>query len=449
MPNIGDKLKGKYWSGENYGWQSKATHDKLKQEGKFRAGTQEIDRVVSSGMQWATQNVPGVVNAVSSGLKTVGGAVGFAAQKLEESSPVGEAIVKGTKGALDLYDQGVEFVSEKTNIDKRLVGLAGDVAIGAATGGAAKAAQLTAKTAIPLAQQSQRLQKAAKAGKWIPEMEAPLTLRQAAENAGVPFVKAQDRNIGAASRLQMQRSPWAQKLIQGTIEPADLDTAAVQSLDPKYMTWSPLELINEGGQIRLRQAARKERQMLELYSSAKFGDTVAQRKLYDIAGRPLDADDPSPILYGRSYSSRKKLFDALGVDEKDWKGKQLHHDFGNKDAAETMLAQGLGTDPVVQINLSAHQKKIGLEGGRGIDNMVLSEILPHNQFHQFIKDLGLEGKAGKNADVALGDLANATGVGVNDLFEMLTTYAERTKPFFHKKYKEFGGMTPLKDLRKA
>lgn len=142
MPNIGDKLKGKYWSGENYGWQSKATHDKLKQEGKFRAGTQEIDRVVSSGMQWATQNVPGVVNAVSSGLKTVGGAVGFAAQKLEESSPVGEALVKGTKGALDLYDQGVEFVSEKTNIDKRLVGLAGDVAISAAGGAAFKGAKV-------------------------------------------------------------------------------------------------------------------------------------------------------------------------------------------------------------------------------------------------------------------------------------------------------------------
>ena len=59
MPNIGDKQKDKYWSGENYGWQSKATHDKLKQEGKFRAGTQEIDRVVSSGMNWATQNMPG------------------------------------------------------------------------------------------------------------------------------------------------------------------------------------------------------------------------------------------------------------------------------------------------------------------------------------------------------------------------------------------------------
>jgi len=140
MPNIGDKQKDKYWSGENYGWQSKATHDKLKQEGKFRAGTQEIDRVVSSGMNWATQNLPGVVSAVSSGLQTVGSAVTFTAQKIKESSPVGEAVVKGVGSALDLYDQGVEFVSEKTNIDKRLVGLAGDVAIGAATSGAFTAA---------------------------------------------------------------------------------------------------------------------------------------------------------------------------------------------------------------------------------------------------------------------------------------------------------------------
>ena len=147
MPNIGDKQKDKYWSGENYGWQSKATHDKLKQEGKFRAGTQEIDRVVSSGMNWATQNMPGVVSAVSSGLQAVGGAVTFTAQKIKESSPVGEAVVKGVGSALDLYDQGVEFVSEKTNIDKRLVGLAGDAAIGAATGGAFTAAYKSVGTA--------------------------------------------------------------------------------------------------------------------------------------------------------------------------------------------------------------------------------------------------------------------------------------------------------------
>jgi len=449
MPyHIGDKLNGKYWSGDNYGWQSEDTHKKLKQEGKFRAGTQSIDRAVSSGMRWANDNAKPVVNGINGALKAVAGGVSYVRKELDKSS-VGRAVNDGVDGAMTAYDNGIEYVSEKTNIDKRIIGLAGDVAISAATGGAAKATQLAVRTAVPLAKQSKRLTEAAKEGKWIPEMEAPLTLRQAAENAGVPFIKAEDRNIGAASRLQMQRSPWAKKLIEGSIKPADLDTAAVQTLDSKYMAWSPLELINEQGQIRLRQAARRERQMMELYSSAKYGDTAAQRKLYDIAGRPLDADNPSPMLYGRSESSRRKIFDALGIDEKDWKGKQLHHDFGNKDAAETMLAQGLGTDPVIQINLSAHQKNLGIEGGRGIDNMVLSEVLPHKQFHQFIKDLGFEGKAGKNADVALGDLANAVGVEANDLFEMLTVYANKTRPFFHNKYKEVGGMTPLKPLRKT
>ena len=444
MPyHIGDKLNGKYYSGDNYGFQSKESHEKLKQEGKYRAGTQAVDRAVSSGMEMANTYAKPVVNGIHGVLKTTAGVIGYVRKSLDDNG-LG-AINDAADAVGNAYDQGVEYVSEKTNIDKRVVGLATDVAIGAATGSAG----LAVKTAVPLVKQSRRIKKAAKAGQWIPEMEAPMTLRQAAENAGVPFVKPETRNIGAASRLQMERSPWAKKLIEGKLTPADLDTAAVQALDPKFMTWSPLELVSENGQIRLRQQARKERQMLEQYSSARFGDTVAQRKLYDIAGRPLDADNPSPILYGRSYGSRKKLFDALGIEEKDWKGKQLHHDFGNKDAAETMLAQGLGTDPVVQINLSSHQKKLGLEGGRGIDNMVLSEILPHNQFHQFIKDLGLEGKAGKNADVALGDLANATGVGVNDLFEMLTAYSERTKPFFHGKYKELGGMTPLKALRKA
>lgn len=444
MPyQIGDKLNGKRWSGENYGFQSEESHNQLKKNGKFRKGTQEIDRVVSSGMKWANDNAKPVVNGINGVLKSTAGAIGYVRKSLDNS---GLGVVnKVADGVGAAYDNTVEYISKKTDIDKRVVGFATDLALTATTG----STHLAIKTATPLVKQANRIKQAEKAGQWIPAMEAPMTLRQAAENAGVPFLKPETRNIGAASRLQMERSPWAKKLIQGTLSPEDLETPAVQSLDPKFMTWSPVQLINENGQIRLKQAARKERQMLQLYSSAKYGDSVAQRKLYDLAGRPLDADSPSPILYGRSYNSKKKLFDALGIEEKDWKGKHLHHDFGNKDAAETMLAQGLGTDPVIQINLSAHQKKIGLEGGRGIDNMVLSEILPHNMFHKFIKDLGLEGKAGKNADVALGDLANAAGIGVNDLFELLTSYAERTKPFFHSKYKELGGMTSLKALRNA
>jgi hypothetical protein len=57
MPAIGTKsvLNGKpvRWSGENYGWQSFGSHDKLKREGKFKLGAQLLDRLGN-----AIQNSP-------------------------------------------------------------------------------------------------------------------------------------------------------------------------------------------------------------------------------------------------------------------------------------------------------------------------------------------------------------------------------------------------------
>lgn len=156
MPyNIGDKLNNKYWSGENYGWQSKATHEKLKEEGKFRLGTQAIDRVVSSGMDWATQNIPGVVSAVNTGLKTVGGVVNFTAEQLNKSA-AGRAVVSTAGAALEAYDQALETVSEVTNIDKRVVGLTTDIAVGAVTGGSGTAAKLSTQAATGVAKTVKR-----------------------------------------------------------------------------------------------------------------------------------------------------------------------------------------------------------------------------------------------------------------------------------------------------
>lgn len=156
MPyNIGDKLNNKYWSGENYGWQSKATHEKLKEEGKFRLGTQAIDRVVSSGMNWATQNLPGVVSAVNTGLKTVGGVVNFTAEQLNKSA-TGRAVVSTVGTALETYDQALEAVSEATNIDKRVVGLTTDLAVGAVTGGSGTAAKLSTQAATGVAKTVKR-----------------------------------------------------------------------------------------------------------------------------------------------------------------------------------------------------------------------------------------------------------------------------------------------------
>lgn len=51
-PQIGQRarLNGKdvVWSGQNYGWQSPTSHNKLEDQGKFKLGTQAIDRAIAS-----------------------------------------------------------------------------------------------------------------------------------------------------------------------------------------------------------------------------------------------------------------------------------------------------------------------------------------------------------------------------------------------------------------
>ena len=146
MPyNIGDKLNGKYYSGENYGFQSKESHEKLKKEGKYRAGTQAIDRAVSSGMEMANTYAKPVVNGIHGVLKTVSGTIGYIRKTLDDN---GLGVINDAADAVgNAYDQGVEYVSEKTNIDKRIVGFATDAAISAATGGAFTAAYKSVGTA--------------------------------------------------------------------------------------------------------------------------------------------------------------------------------------------------------------------------------------------------------------------------------------------------------------
>ena len=146
MPyNIGDKLNGKYYSGENYGFQSKESHEKLKKEGKYRNGTQAIDRAVSSGMEMANTYAKPLVNGINGALKAVAGGIGYVRKTLDDN---GLGVINDAADAVgNAYDQSVEFISEKTNLDKRIVGFATDAAISAATGGAFTAAYKSVGTA--------------------------------------------------------------------------------------------------------------------------------------------------------------------------------------------------------------------------------------------------------------------------------------------------------------
>jgi hypothetical protein len=124
---IGTVLNGKVWSGENYGWQSRATHNKLKEQGKFRVGTQALDRVGSSLKRLLPAPIKQAAKAVQSHMAENDRRV--AAR--DAQTPVGRYFINPTKAVTQapakVQQSLVNKASEVTNIDPRIVGVAAEV----------------------------------------------------------------------------------------------------------------------------------------------------------------------------------------------------------------------------------------------------------------------------------------------------------------------------------
>ena len=101
-----------YWSGENYGWQSKGSYDKLESQGQFRRGEDQAQRV-NSDIGGAIQGLLG-----EEGTRRLGLAIQTAGDLYEQHTP------QPIKDALGAAGSGLQatnqFVSEKTNIGPTL-----------------------------------------------------------------------------------------------------------------------------------------------------------------------------------------------------------------------------------------------------------------------------------------------------------------------------------------
>ena len=118
----------KFWSGENYGWQSKEQHDKLKKEGKFKFGAQALDRIQSSA-----------VNAIG-GENLTKMAQGFSSvseplSKVLKFNPQLYGLYKAQEGVGELTSQASGAVSDALNVDKRITDTAAVAAEAFLTGG--------------------------------------------------------------------------------------------------------------------------------------------------------------------------------------------------------------------------------------------------------------------------------------------------------------------------
>ena len=109
---IGTVKDGKLWSGQNYGWQSKESYQKLQDQGEFRAGHIALSRL-GSDLNYAYNQAPSEVhNAVNTVVNT--------ASTLYEGIPpiIKNPLETGLKVAGDVN----EAVSKTTNISQIITG---------------------------------------------------------------------------------------------------------------------------------------------------------------------------------------------------------------------------------------------------------------------------------------------------------------------------------------
>jgi hypothetical protein len=126
------------WSGQNYGWQSPATHKKLADQGKFRVGTQALDRLASSANRALEKHAPGVKKH----FENVAADQQRSAQRQDKQirQTAGNRVANAVQQ--DATGKVLDKASKATNVDRRIVGAtaaAAQAAIGkAALKGGAK-----------------------------------------------------------------------------------------------------------------------------------------------------------------------------------------------------------------------------------------------------------------------------------------------------------------------
>ena len=156
-----------------------------------------------------------------------------------------------------------------------------------------------------------------------------------------------------------------------------------------------------------------------------------QRKFYDdLSENPLEAFKQ---IYDPNNPIRKLLqkgFNSLA-------GKEWHHIFGNKDAAEFFLT-AVAQDPYIAVNLFHYMKKLKLSTSGVPDNIALMKLKQHRGkgvgWHTRSKDLGLEGKGLKPGDASFPDWAHEVSKGildgstdVNEIFSFIELYSRLNK----------------------
>ena len=274
-----------------------------------------------------------------------------------------------------------------------------------------------------------------------------------AMKAGNLNLQASLRSIGADKVLPGGERNAALKSLVQTNAPSKqiagfLKEGPAKYLSPKYLDgrkgyYNAQRLSNN--KPLLNNIVEKHDEVLALHNKYKASPNINnQRILYDTIAKNYFSD--APLVYGKK-PVRDKLVEASHWISKD----EWHHIFGNKEAGEFLLT-AVAQDPLIGINLHKHMKKLGITSSGVADNIAVMKETGHNNFHEFLKKMGMQEIYGRKAAATfedygqeinkamtqgitygpkMGDLAGKVVPPdpslVNELFGMLDIYAKQNK----------------------
>lgn len=198
---------------------------------------------------------------------------------------------------------------------------------------------------------------------------------------------------------------------------------------------------NKGGWLdtMIEKAEAFKRGMREFRQKKR---ATTQRRMYDeYTENPLN---PDKQLYDPTNPVRKAVTKAFNTVV----GKEWHHIFGNKEAAEFMLSR-VAQDPYIAVNLIHHLHRIGLPTSGVPQNIALMKKAAHRKtggYHSWSKALGFENVGRKKGVLEISDYSQEISRGILDgttevteLFDILTTYSKVVQQIIKPKIKELGG----------
>ena len=278
-PKVGQSatLNGKkvVWSGQNYGWQSPATHNKLAKDGKFKGGTQALDRLTSSAKNFVKDKLPGVANAATNYKNwTDESARRVAARDAKTTVGKGINAVKAvTNAPARAKDAAVQAVSNKTNLDPRIV-RAGAEVVGA-----------LAKT---------------KAGQGI------------AKASGGRIAPPTNRSVGAAARSDVagRTAPATRRLSTpnraGVVKPSSSRTQATRASSSPGIAQRTTADRARGNATRAAASNKPTTQSVKISSSGQVTTSPA-RTAREAAGPITPKSDGRKLSRGNSLAKEKPV----------------------------------------------------------------------------------------------------------------------------------------------